>query len=78
MARFYLACVIATIVVLSFTNTNAQDNGDYNDGYGEYADYQDYGNDEYAQEDNLYYDYADREEQKKYVTFHCNYKRKRP
>ena len=63
--RFYFACVIASIaMVLSFVQ--AQDKGDYNNDYGEYADYQDYNN-EYEQDDNLYYDYAEREQQKKYV-----------
>ena len=51
-------------MVLSFVQ--AQDKGDYNNDYGEYADYQDYNN-EYEQDDNLYYDYAEREQQKKYV-----------
>lgn len=58
MARFYFFEIIATIVALSFVR--AQD--DYNN-YGEYADYQDYNN-EYQQEDSLYYDYAEREQQK--------------
>lgn len=62
MARFqFLVKVVAAIAVLSFIR--AQDDAGYND-YGEYAEYQDY-NDDYQQEDNLYYDYAEREEQKK-------------
>jgi hypothetical protein len=44
----------------------AQDDGNYGNDYGEYAEYQDndYNND-YNQEDNLYYDYAEREQNKK-------------
>lgn len=62
MARFYLACAIATIVALSFVQ--AQDQGGYNDDYGEYAEYQDYNNNDYEQEDDLYYDYAERDQRK--------------
>ena len=61
MARFhFLVKVVATIAVLSLIR--AQEEQGYND-YGEYADYQDYNND-YPQEDSLYYDYAEREQQK--------------
>lgn len=61
MARFhFLVKVVAAIAVLSLIQ--AQDEQGYND-YGEYADYQDYNN-EYQQEDSLYYDYAERENQK--------------
>jgi len=43
---------------------------DYSNDYGEYNDYQDDNNNEYGQEqDNLYYDYAERHQHKKYVTF---------
>ena len=49
-------------MVLSFVHS--QDDSGYNNDYGEYADYQDYNND-YQQEDNLYYDFAEREQQKK-------------
>ena len=62
MARFQLFKIVTTIVALSFF-VRAQDDGNYND-YGEYAEYQDYNND-YQQEDSLYYDYAEREQQKK-------------
>ena len=65
MARFNLILFGAMIVALSLVR--AQDEASYND-YGEYAEYQDYGNDyqqDYQQEDSLYYDYAEREQQKK-------------
>mmetsp|Transcript_17040 Transcript_17040/g.39321 ORF Transcript_17040/g.39321 Transcript_17040/m.39321 type:complete len:253 (-) Transcript_17040:999-1757(-) len=59
MTRFHHFKIIATIVVaLAFVR--AQD--DYNN-YGEYAEYQDFNND-YQQEDNMYYKYAEREQQK--------------
>eukprot|EP00534_Pseudo-nitzschia_fraudulenta_P003730 CAMPEP_0201133242 /NCGR_PEP_ID=MMETSP0850-20130426/48180_1 /ASSEMBLY_ACC=CAM_ASM_000622 /TAXON_ID=183588 /ORGANISM="Pseudo-nitzschia fraudulenta, Strain WWA7" /LENGTH=255 /DNA_ID=CAMNT_0047403817 /DNA_START=260 /DNA_END=1027 /DNA_ORIENTATION=+ len=61
MARFYLIKIIAAVVALSFVHS--QDDSGYNNDYGEYADYQDYNND-YQQEDNLYYDFAEREQQK--------------
>lgn len=60
MARFLFFKIVAAIAVLSFIQ--AQEEA-YND-YGEYAEYQDYNGD-YPQEDNLYYDYAEREQQKK-------------
>jgi len=60
MARFnYFKVFITIIVAPAF----AQGQDDYNNNYGEYAEYQDYNND-YQQEDNLYYDYAEREQQK--------------
>ena len=62
MARFHLIKIIAAVVALSFVHS--QDDSGYNNDYGEYADYQDYNND-YQQEDNLYYDFAEREQQKK-------------
>eukprot|EP00536_Pseudo-nitzschia_multiseries_P017297 jgi/Psemu1/50217/gm1.50217_g len=52
MARFCLAVAIAAM-------------GGYNDDYGDYADYQDYNNNDYGQEDSLYYDYAEHDERKK-------------
>ena len=61
MARFnYFKVFITIIVAPAF----AQGQDDYTNNYGEYAEYQDYNND-YQQEDNLYYDYAEREQQKK-------------
>mmetsp|Transcript_4738 Transcript_4738/g.13675 ORF Transcript_4738/g.13675 Transcript_4738/m.13675 type:complete len:253 (-) Transcript_4738:650-1408(-) len=62
MARLYVVFAVATIVALSFVQ--AQDQGGYNDDYGEYAEYQDYNNNDYAQEDSLYYDYAERDQLK--------------
>lgn len=62
MARFCLAVAIAAMVALSFVQ--AQDQGGYNDDYGDYADYQDYNNNDYGQEDSLYYDYAEHDERK--------------
>ncbi len=61
MARFLFFKIVAAIAVLSVIQ--AQDEGYYN-GNDDYAEYQDYNND-YNQEDNLYYDYAEREQQKK-------------
>ena len=63
MARFHLFQIVATIVALSLF-VRAQDDSNYHNDYGEYAEYQDYNND-YQQEDSLYYDYAEREQQKK-------------
>ena len=60
MVRFnHFKILVAIVVALAFVR--AQD--DYNN-YGEYAEYQDYNND-YQEEDNLYYKYAEREQQKK-------------
>ena len=66
MARFnYFKVFVTIIVALAFVR--GQD--DYNNNYGDYAEYQDYNNDyqqnDYQQEDSLYYDYAEREQQKK-------------
>jgi hypothetical protein len=61
MARFSFLKAVATVMTLSLVL--AQDDGNYGNDYGEYAEYQDYNND-YNQEDNMYYDY---EQNKKYV-----------
>jgi len=61
MTRFYFFKVLATIVALSLVR--AQEDANYNNDYGDYAEYQDYNND-YPQDDSLYYDYAEREQQK--------------
>lgn len=61
MTRFYFFKVVATIVALSLVR--AQEDANYNNDYGDYAEYQDYNND-YPQDDSLYYDYAEREQQK--------------
>lgn len=51
------------IAALSFVR--AQDDVGYD--YGEYPEYQDYPNDPYQQEDSLYYEFADREQEKGWV-----------
>jgi len=61
MTRFYLFQVVALISVFAFVV--AQDDVDYNNDYGQYAEYNDFNND-YQEEDALYYDYSLREEQK--------------
>lgn len=61
---FRLTVLIASLVLLLQQTTSqsyAQDQGGYEDDY--YGDYQDYAGD-YGQEDNLYYDYAQRQEAK--------------
>jgi len=61
MGLFHSFKIAATIVAaLSFVR--AQDDVGYD--YGEYAEYQDYPNDPYQQEDSLYYEFADREQEK--------------
>ena len=60
MARFLFFKIVAAIAVLSVIK--AQE--DYYNDNDDYAEYQDYNND-YNPEDNLYYDYAEREQQKK-------------
>ena len=62
MTRFYFFKVVATIVALSLVR--AQEDVNYNNDYGDYAEYKDYNND-YPEDDSLYYDYAEREQQKK-------------
>jgi len=61
MTRFYFFKVVATIVALSLVR--AQEDVNYNNDYGDYAEYKDYNND-YPEDDSLYYDYAEREQQK--------------
>jgi hypothetical protein len=54
----------ATFVAMLFMAASSQSSY-AQDGYdNDYADYQDYAGD-YGQEDNLYYDYAQRQESKK-------------
>jgi len=70
--RQHLAAILAVAIVVltlstssSITFTYAQGD-DRNNDYGEYADYQDYANNEYGEEqDNLYYDYAESHQPKK-------------
>jgi hypothetical protein len=45
------------------TNNFASSQSHAQDEYDDYADYQDYAG-EYGQDDNLYYDYAQRQESK--------------
>lgn len=59
MARFLFFKIVAAIAVLSVIKAQEEY---YNDN-DDFAEYQDYNND-YNPEDNLYYDYAEREQQK--------------
>ena len=69
--RVFIDYVLAIVAIfLVFPSISAQDNNGYNNDY-EYGD-NGYSNDYeygYEQEDNLYYDYAERQQQKKYVFF---------
>ena len=69
--RAFIDYVLAIVAIfLVFPSISAQDNNGYNNDY-EYGD-NGYSNDYeygYEQEDNLYYDYAERQQQKKYVFF---------
>mmetsp|Transcript_12203 Transcript_12203/g.13814 ORF Transcript_12203/g.13814 Transcript_12203/m.13814 type:complete len:267 (+) Transcript_12203:162-962(+) len=69
----HLATIITVATVVMALSTSSSiaftyaPGGDHNNDYGgEYADYQDYANDEYGQEqDGLYYDYAESHQPKK-------------
>jgi hypothetical protein len=51
------------MAMLLLTKNSASSQSYAQDGYDDYADYQDYAG-EYGQDDNLYYDYAQRQESK--------------
>jgi hypothetical protein len=56
---------IAVTITAALSFVRAQDDVGYD--YGEYPEYQDYPNDPYQQEDSLYYEFADREQEKGWV-----------